>query len=252
MRILSWNVNGILSTVKNKTLAPLVARDPDVICVQEVRTKKEPSIFPDYHPTWNHAERDGFWGTLTLSKEKPLYVRRSCGVSELDGEGRIIICEFSELYIVNVYVPNPTGSLRRRDLRRMWDGALADIAQKLAWEKPTVICGDFNAVRTDDDFFSASVHQGEAQREAFAQDVRAGIETILDLGYVDGFRALHPDATNAFTWWAQRKSRRDVNRGWRFDYFFVSEDLANSIVSCEHLSSIRGSDHCPIELVIEP
>ena len=250
MKIISWNVNGILSKVKKGEFAPIEARDPDVVCIQEVRTKAEPEVLAGYHHIWNHAKRDGFWGTLTLAKEEPTQTILGVDAGELDAEGRVIACEFDYYWVVNVYVPNSKGGLARAAVRREWDDAFLDFACDLALDKPVVICGDFNVALTDEDIYEGNPHRGEDR--AFASDERGDLAMLLDSGYLDAFRLLHPDAKNAYTWWSMRRNRRAVDHGWRLDYFLVSEEARRAIKGCEHLSDIPGSDHCPIELVMVP
>ena len=250
MRIQSWNLNGLLAKIKNQRFDPLIKREPDIICFQEVRTKQEPLVAEGYHHIWNHSERDGMWGTLTLSKEEPLSVVRGLGIEDIDREGRVIACEYDGCWVINVYVPNPLGGARRRQARQLWDDALIEFIQARAFERPTVLVGDFNTTLSDDDIYELNPHRGEND-EGYLSDERAGLAAIVDHGFVDAFRQVHPDEPDAYTWWSTRRDRRSLNRGWRLDYFFVSDEAAQKIVECAHLSEIKGSDHCPIELVIE-
>lgn len=249
MKIISWNVNGIPSKVKRGDFAPLTERQPEVICVQEVRTKTEPIVAEGYHHVWNHSERDGVWGTLTLCRNEPREVLTELGIPEIDREGRLIATDMGRMWIVNAYVPNASGGLRRREVRRIWDEALLDFAQELAARKPTLICGDFNVAPHDEDIYEGNKHYGE-ELEGFPTEERSGLQEILDAGFTDVFRHMHPNARDAYTWWATRKRRREVNRGWRLDLFLASDGLLPKVTSVEHLTDIYGSDHCPIELVM--
>ena len=247
MKIESWNLNGLLSKVRNRQFEPLIKRDPDVVCLQEIRTHQQPEVMPGYHHIWNAAESDRFWGTLTLSKTEPLSIITELGIPPIDKEGRLIACEFGNCWVVNVYVPNPLGGEERRRARREWDDALLEFLEERAYERPTIVCGDFNTTISDEDIYEGNPHRGEND-EGYISDERAGIAAIVDCGFVDAFRLKHPDETESYTWWSSRRNRRSVNRGWRIDYFFVSDEAAPSIQSCDHLSDIKGSDHCPIEL----
>ena len=71
------------------------------------------------------------------------------------------------------------------------------------------------------------------------------LETLLECGFVDAYRHLYPAATGSYTWWSNRLNKRDENRGWRLDYFFVSENMSGRIQNVTHLSNVMGSDHCP-------
>lgn len=250
MRIISWNVNGIQSKVRQGSLGPLADRRPDAICIQEVRTESEPEVLDGYRHIWNHAERKGYSGTLTLTRRKPLSVVREMEIPEIDGEGRLVACEYEDLWLVNVYVPNSSGGLRRAALRRDWDAALADLLYELAARKPTVICGDFNVPLTTEDVYEGNGSRARMERDDFPTDEQSHLADLLENGFTDAFRLVHPDARDAFTWWDQRKRRREVNRGWRLDYFLVSDDLRACVRSCDHLTDVEGSDHCPVELVV--
>lgn len=250
MRIVSWNVNGILSKVEHRDFDAVLERSPDVICVQEIRTKSEPEVAKGYRHIWNHAERDGFWGTLALAREEPRRVLRETGIPEIDREGRLLALDYPDFWLVDVYVPNAKGGLRRKAVRREWDKALCRLAGELAYEKPTIVCGDFNTTISDEDIYEGSPWRGHDEEEGFPTDERAGLAELVEGGFVDAFRLVHPDAEDAYTWWSQRRDRRAVNHGWRLDYFLVSEDAAGAIRGCEHLTGIRGSDHCPIELEV--
>ena len=74
---------------------------------------------------------------------------------------------------------------------------------------------------------------------------------LLAAGFVDSFRALWPDRTDAYSWWSYRMKARERNVGWRIDYFIVSERLRSRIKRAEILHEIMGSDHCPVLLELK-
>lgn len=123
MKIISWNINGLLSCVANKSFLPLKEYNPDIICLQEIRTKEEPLIIEGYNHIWNHAEREKYSGTVTLTLPEmpdPLDIVTGFGDND-DIEGRLITLEYEQFYLINAYVPNSQLNLRRKAYRLQWD-----------------------------------------------------------------------------------------------------------------------------------
>ena len=247
MRIVSWNVNGLRATLNAGALEPVRELAPDALCIQEVRTKERPCVLEGYRHHFNPAERDGYAGTALVTREEPISIAFGLADPALDAEGRVITAEYPALYLVTAYVPRSLDGLRRQGYRVRFNDALTSHVESLDAHKPAVICGDFNAILDIDDVYAENVHHGE-ELEGFASDDRDLLLTLLDMGYVDAFRHVHPDERDAFTWWSARRNRRAVNRGWRLDYFFASERLAGCIADARHLTEVAGSDHCPILL----
>lgn len=252
MRIVSWNLNGLNATMKNCPFDSKVLGEPDVVCFQEIRTAAEPEIFPGYHHFWNHAEKSGYAGTALLSKEAPLKVISGFGDRFQDDEGRIIVAEYRSAFVINVYVPNAQkggkSGLKRQTYRRFWDGALYDYVEELAGEKSVILCGDFNVVRSELDYFEENMRQYWAD-QGYASDEQSQLETLLELGLVDAYRELNP-SKRSYTWWSNRLKKREQDRGWRLDYYFISKELMSKVRQVEHMAHIYGSDHCPIALEV--
>lgn len=248
MKIVSWNLNGLLSTLKNDSLRVVAEMKPDVLCLQEIRTQQEPIIFDEYYHFWNHCERDGYAGTATLIKKKPLNAVCGCNEAEDDAEGRALTVETDFCYIVNAYVPNSQQNLMRHEFRMAWDEQFREFVCGLKEEKPVIICGDFNVARTELDIYPENMRQYWAE-QGYASDERSNFETLLECGFTDVFRYLHP-ADRSYTWWSNRLNKRKQNRGWRLDYFLVDDELLPNIIGIEHHHSILGSDHCPIALEV--
>jgi len=249
MRVLSWNLNGLLASLKNDALAPIAGQDVDVICFQEIRTQKEPTILDGYFHCWNHGERDGYSGTAVLLKSEPIRFFNGFLNGFDDSEGRIITVELDDIYVVNAYVPNSQQNLKRQAYRMRWDCAFREHIQELMEDKPVVICGDFNVARSDLDIYEENMRQYWAE-QGYASDERSNFETLLELRLCDVFRELHPDE-RSYTWWSNRLNKRLENRGWRLDYFLVSEKLMDYVRFIRHLDEVMGSDHCPVLLEVE-
>lgn len=243
MKIITWNLNGLLSSVQNDVFAAIADMQPDVICLQEIRTQQEPVVLPGYHHYWNHGVRDGYSGTAVLTKTRPLAVSCGAGTGE-DTEGRLLTMEFPECFLINVYAPNSQQNLQRRAFRMNWDEDFYPYARELMCDKPVIACGDFNVTRSELDIYAENQRQVWAQM-GYASDERSNLETFLEDGFVDVFRHIYPNK-RSYTWWSNRLNKRKENRGWRLDYFFVSEDLIPQVERIEHLENVHGSDHCPV------
>jgi exodeoxyribonuclease-3 len=249
VKIISWNVNGIRGMLNRNVLQPFVAaHDPDVLCLQE--TKAQPAqvqLDLPSHPyhSWNGAVRKGYAGTAVVSKTAPLAVRRDIGVPCHDAEGRVITAEFEALFVVSVYVPNAKRDLSRLADRQDWDRCFLAYLRALEREKPVVCCGDFNVAHTAIDLARP---QANAGTHGYTPEERAGFQNIVDAGFIDTFRHLHPGAPHHYTWWRQFGGARERNIGWRIDYIITSASLLPCLRSASILPEVYGSDHCPVAL----
>lgn len=248
MKIISWNLNGLMATMKSNAIDSLRERKPDIICFQEIRTHQEPVILEGYTHFWNHCEREGYSGTAILTRIKPKRVLNGFLNDFPDSEGRLITMEFAGFYLINAYVPNSQKNLKRQAYRMEWDYALREHTLELMDDKPVVLCGDFNVARSELDIYAENMRQYWAE-QGYASDERSNLETLLECGLCDVFRELHPDQ-RSYTWWSNRLNKRHEDRGWRLDYFLVSEEVMDRNIYITHLSEILGSDHCPVELEV--
>ena len=265
MRIFSWNVNGIRAAINKGALQEFINRyQPDILCIQETKAKQGQAEIdlPEYEEFWNSAERAGYSGTAIFTKEKPLSV--SFGFNDdinigydwgadqhgnVLSEGRVITAEFSEFFLVNVYTPNSKHELTRLKLRELlWDPAFLKYLKDIERVKPVVVCGDFNAAHTEIDLARPKDNEGNA---GYTPEERQGITNLIDAGFVDTFRAFHPDETGRYTWWTWRAGARVRNIGWRIDYFFVSKSLLKNLKSAEIYEDVAGSDHCPVSVELD-
>jgi len=249
MHIISWNVNGLMACLGKNGFNEIAAMAPDIVCCQEVKTQRRPKVLPGYTHYWETGQREGYAGVLTMVKQEPLNVTMGLGSRSLDKEGRLITLEYETFYILNAYFPNAQESPVRRNFRRRWDEALLAYVGALLENKPVILCGDFNVTRAAIDVFPENTRIQEREK-GYISTERDRLETLLDSGFVDGFRHLHPDQEGAYTWWSARFDKRSQNDGWRLDYFLVDRRLAKRIKEVRHLTNIYGSDHCPIELKI--
>ena len=248
MKIVSWNLNGLLSCVNHGSFLPIEALEPDVVCLQEIRTKETPTVISGYRHIWNPADRDKYSGTAVLTRVEPVDTWTGFRKDE-DSEGRLITLEFDSLYLVNAYVPNSQANFRRREYRLEWDEEFLPYVLRLTQDKPVVICGDFNVTRSPLDVFEENMRM-HYKEQGYMSDERSNLETLLEgADLCDVFRSLHPEE-RSYTWWSNRKNKRALGHGWRLDYFLVSRDLMDAVKDMRHLTDITGSDHCPILLTM--
>lgn len=256
--ILSWNVNGIRAVSKKGFEAFLAETNHDIVCLQETKISEDlvhGFQFENYpHLIWNCAEKKGYSGTAIFSKQAPLSVKKGIGIEKHDKEGRVISAEFEDFYLVTVYTPNAQGHDENRRPKRLdyrtkeWDVDFLNFILELEKSKPVIFCGDLNVAHKEIDLANPSTNRKNA---GFTDEERQGFQSILDAGYLDIFRELHPDTTDAYTWWSYRANARANNVGWRIDYFCVSEKLRAQVDSTKNLTSVLGSDHCPITLSLK-
>lgn len=256
--ILSWNVNGIRAVLKKGFEAFLAETNHDIVCLQETKISEDlvhGFQFENYpHLIWNCAEKKGYSGTAIFSKQAPLSVKKGIGIEKHDKEGRVISAEFEDFYLVTVYTPNAQGHDENRRPKRLdyrtkeWDVDFLNFILELEKSKPVIFCGDLNVAHKEIDLANPSTNRKNA---GFTDEERQGFQSILDAGYLDIFRELHPDTNDAYTWWSYRANARANNVGWRIDYFCVSEKLRAQIASTKNLTSVLGSDHCPITLSLK-
>ena len=253
LRMVSWNVNGLRAVLKKGFEQIFDAFDADVVALQETKLQDADRAklgleLPGYTQTWNFAERKGYSGTAVFSREEPLSVRYGFE-RDPDNEGRICALEVPGYWVVNVDTPNAQDGLARIDYRMAWDDAYREFLCSLAAKKPVVTCGDYNVAHQEIDLKNPGPNRGKA---GFSDQERGKFTDLLDAGFVDTFRLLHPTQTGAYSWWSYRFNARANNAGWRIDYFLVSQTLAGRIAGASILSDVYGSDHCPVMLELAP
>jgi exodeoxyribonuclease-3 len=253
MKIVSWNVNG-LRAVLTKGLVPyLEAESADVFCFQEIKATPEQvagwTIPKGYRAFWNPARRKGYAGTLVLSRPEPDNVSEGIGEAEGDLEGRVQTLEYPGLYVVNVYTPNAKGDLSRLEYRTtVWDEAFREHCCRLAGKKPVLFCGDLNVAHREIDLANPRSNRRSA---GFTDAERESFTRLLEAGFVDTFRSLHPEP-HQYSWWSYRAGARQRNVGWRIDYVCVSQALQTSLRDGFIRQQVMGSDHCPVGLELDP
>ena len=250
MKFVSWNVNGLRAIHKKGFEEIFASIDADFFCLQETKLQ-EGQIdlqFPGYESYWDYAQRKGYSGTAIFTRHKPLSHSQGMGVEQHDMEGRIVTLEMEDFYLVCVYTPNSQGELARLPYRMEWERDFLAYVKELDAKKPVIICGDLNVAHQEIDLANPQSNHHSA---GFSDEERTCFQRLLDNGFADTFRRLHPDATGAYSWWSYKTRSRAKNVGWRIDYFLVSERLLPRVAAAEIRSDIEGSDHCPVVLELK-
>ena len=249
MKFISWNVNGLRAVVGKGFAAIFASLDADFFCLQETKMQagQLDLAFDGYESYWNYADKKGYSGTAIFTKHTPLSVTYGMGIDEHDHEGRVITLEMPDFYLVTCYTPNSQDGLRRLDYRMTWEDDFRAYLQRLDAKKPVIVCGDLNVAHKEIDLKNPKTNRKNA---GFTDEEREKMTTLLDAGFTDSFRFFYPDLTDAYSWWSYRFRAREKNAGWRIDYFLVSNRLADKMASATIHNEIFGSDHCPVELVL--
>lgn len=250
MKFISWNVNG-LRACEGKGFSDIFHRmDADFFCLQETKMQagQLDLNYEGYHSYWNYAEKKGYSGTAIFTRHTPISVKLGIGVDEHDHEGRTITLEYEDFFLITAYVPNSQDELRRLDYRMRWEDDFRQYVLQLDAVKPVIICGDMNVAHQEIDLKNPKTNRRNA---GFTDEERDKMTLLLESGFTDTFRYFYPDLKEAYSWWSYRFRAREKNTGWRIDYFLVSNRLQEHLQSAAIHSDILGSDHCPVEVVIE-
>ena len=246
MKFISWNVNGLRACVGKDFENQFKELDADFFCLQETKMQEGQLDlqFEGYESYWNYAEKKGYSGTAIYTKHKPLNVSYGMGVEEHDHEGRIITLEYDQFYLVTCYTPNSQTELKRLDYRMTWEDDFRKFLKSLDAKKPVIICGDLNVAHKEIDIKNPKTNRRNA---GFTDEEREKMTVLLNDGFTDSFRYLHPDEVT-YSWWSYRFKAREKNAGWRIDYFLVSDRIKEQITEAKIHTEIMGSDHCPVEV----
>ncbi len=250
IKMISWNVNGIRATLKKGFKDAFNKLNADIFAIQETKCQvgQAEVDMPGYFEYWHQADKKGYSGTAVFTKIEPIGVRRS-GVDFFDDdEGRILELEFENFYFVNVYTPNSKRDLSRIPFRVDWEARMRNYLSELKSKKPVVYTGDLNVAHEEIDLANPDTNHKNA---GFTDEERENMTLMLESGFVDSFRYLYPDVKDKYSWWSYITRARERNVGWRIDYFLVSDDIKDAIVEAKIHDDIMGSDHCPVELVLD-
>lgn len=253
MKLVSWNVNGLRAVFQKDFDSIFAQLDADIVCLQETKMQagQLDVAFPGYESYWSYAEKKGYSGTVVFTRIQPI---RRVEVPVLDpevfpgNEGRLVVLEYDNFFLVNCYTPNSQDELKRLDFRMQWEDYLRQYLCQLDQQKPVVYCGDLNVAHEEIDLKNPKTNHFNA---GFSDQERDKMTQLLASGFVDTFRRQNPTLEGAYTWWSYRFHAREKNTGWRIDYFICSERLFGRVQQSIILNQIFGSDHCPIELTLD-
>lgn len=253
MKLVSWNVNGVRAQVKKKFVEEVHQSDADIFCIQETKAQNDQveealKDLEGYNINTHSADKKGYSGVSILSKQTPIRVQSNIGVKKHDTEGRVILTEFDQFSLINVYVPNSGNGLKRLDYRSTWDKAFASFLRKERKHKPVIVTGDFNVAHNAIDL--ANPKSNYNKTSGYTQVEIDGMSKLLRVGLFDSYRHFQPEKVQ-YTFWSMRTGARARNAGWRIDYFLVDKELKENIVKAEIHDQIMGSDHCPISLELK-
>ena len=249
MKFISWNVNGLRACVGNDFSQSFESLNADFFCLQETKMQagQLELQFPGYTSYWNYAEKKGYSGTAIYTRKEPLAVTYGIGIDEHDHEGRVITLEYDKFFLVTVYTPNSQEELRRLDYRMTWEDAFQAYLHQLDAKKPVIVCGDMNVAHQEIDLKNPKTNRRSA---GFTDEERSKMTQLLNNGFTDTFRTLHPEQIT-YSYWSYRFRAREKNAGWRIDYFLISDRLRPQLKGASIHTEIYGSDHCPVELDID-
>lgn len=255
LKIISWNLNGIRAMMKKDDLYNLIEKEkPHIICFGETKiscpfieteeTLKE-KIKGYKYRYWSPCKtKGGYSGTAIFSKKKPLEV--TYGINDLDQEGRVITLEFDKFYLLHVYTPNSGQELKRLDYRvNEWDKEFRKYVKKLNDKKPIIVTGDLNVAHQEIDIHNP---KGNTKSAGFTKEERESFGKLLkDVKLIDSYRYLNPEGED-YSYWTYLFNSRKKNKGWRIDYFLISEKVINWVKKSKVLTDVMGSDHAPVSV----
>ena len=250
LKFISWNVNGLRAVVGKGFKEIFTDLNADFFCLQETKLQ-EGQIdlsFDGYTSYWNYAEKKGYSGTAIFTRHKPQAVTYGIGIDNHDLEGRVITLEMEDFFLVTAYTPNSQDGLKRLDYRMSWENDFRNYLLQLDQKKPVILCGDLNVAHKEIDLKNP---KNNRMNPGFTDQEREQFTALLDAGFTDSYRHFYPDTEGAYSWWSYRFQARAKNAGWRIDYFVVSNRLCQRMQNASILNEIFGSDHCPVELILE-
>lgn len=250
MEIVTFNVNGLRAILKKGFMEWFKDKSPDILCLQEIKSSKDQLkgeiVEPEgYHAHWNSAQKPGYSGVVTLSKEEPLDVQFGMGIERFDTEGRLIRTKYPDFTLLNVYFPNGKMSDDRLKFKLDYYDTFLQFIEVLRKQgEELIITGDFNTAHKEIDLANPKENE---KYSGFLPIEREWMDNFESCGYIDSFRYFHPEGEQ-YTWWTYRFKARERNIGWRIDYFFVTEGLIDKVEDSIILKDVYGSDHAPILL----
>lgn len=251
MRIISVNLNGIRSARTKGFYDWLAKQDADVVCMQEIKAQAtdmtREMLLPDgFYGYFHYAEKKGYSGVGIYSKKQPDAIIEGLGIADIDSEGRYIEARFGNLSVVSLYLPSGSSGEERQAFKfSVMERFMPYLESLRASGRDVIVCGDWNIARQEIDLKN---WKGNRKNSGFLPEERAWMSDLLGrVGWVDVYRKLHPDATDAcYTWWSNRGQAWAKNVGWRIDYQIATPGIAAQAICTSIYKDERFSDHAPL------
>ena len=251
LRVITINLNGIRSAERKGFFAWMAKQNADIVCLQELKAQHpdltdEMLAPPGYHGFFHCAEKKGYSGVGIYSRQAPDRVVEGLGHAEFDAEGRYIQADFGTLSVVSLYLPSGSSSEERQAAKyRFMDIFLPHMQALIASGREVIVCGDWNIAHREADLKNWKSNQ---KNSGFLPEERAWLTRLFDeVGWVDVYRSLHPDTTDAcYTWWSNRGQAWAKNVGWRLDYQIATPGTALAAKATAVYKDERFSDHAPL------
>ncbi len=254
-KLISWNVNGLRAVYKKGNFADIIKKDADIFCFYETKAEEIQLVVDvrapkGYFAYFSHSKmRKGYSGVAVYTKVKPEKVEEGMGVKDIDNEGRLLVLYYPDFVLLNCYFPNGGGGPSRLKYKLDFYDAFLGFTERLRKKgHKVIICGDVNTAHEEVDLARPKANE---KNTGFLPEERAWIDELINHGYLDIYRHLHPNTKDVYTYWDMKTSARDRNVGWRIDYFFISSDLLTRVKQAVMMSDFYGSDHCPIVLELK-
>ncbi len=250
-RVITLNVNGLRSAASKGLLRWVARRQPDVLCLQEIKAHEadlpERLLNPTgLHAHFHFAQARGYSGAALLSRRRPHAVQIGFGADEFDREGRYVEARFANLSVVSVYFPSGSSSPERQQAKfRFLDAFFPQLRKLRDSGREVLMCGDVNIAHREIDLKN---WRSNRKNSGFLPEERAWLDRAFgELGWVDVYRKLHPDAAGeSYTWWSNRGQAWVNNVGWRIDYQIATPKTAARARRSEVYKARRFSDHAPL------
>ena len=253
LKLISWNVNGIRAAQKKGLLEWLEKENPDILCVQETKAHIEQLtkdlVNPNGYKTyWSSGEKKGYSGVAIFTKTEPKKIGTGFGVKKFDSEGRILITDYTDFILFNIYFPNGQRDEERLNYKLgFYDEFLKYIDKLKEKGKKIIVCGDVNTAHKEIDLARPKENENTS---GFLPVERKWMDKLVGHGYIDTFREFNKEGGH-YTYWDQITRARERNVGWRIDYFFISPNLLKNLKKAFIMSEVMGSDHCPLGIEID-
>jgi exodeoxyribonuclease-3 len=252
-QIISYNVNGLRAALNKGFADWLKKASPDIICLQEIKAGPAQINIPlfehlGYNCYIHSAEKLGYSGVAIFSKNKINNILAGIGNNTYDSEGRLLMADFGEWTLINIYIPSGTTGDIRQDFKMKFLDDFRNFILKIKNKRDKLlICGDYNICHKPIDINNPQKH---LKSSGFLPEEREWFDRFITDGFVDTFRIFNNNP-NQYSWWSYRANSRVKNLGWRIDYHLVTESLKSHVKNASILSDIEHSDHCPVSIILD-